>query len=93
VALRRGRPFGGFDVSSWGEFRWGVVVLLPVPYSPHCNAWLEPRLFLASEASRKNLTKAFKERRKTLKMLLQGIYQQRTHLQALAPDDYFGVDK
>jgi hypothetical protein len=63
VALRRVRLFGGFDVSSWREFRWGVVVLLPVPYSPRRNAWLEPRLSVASEASRKSL-KAFKEKEK-----------------------------
>jgi hypothetical protein len=83
VALRRVRLFGGFDVSSWREFRWGVVVLLPVPYSPRRNAWLEPRLSVASEASRKSL-KAFKEQGKTLKALLEGVYQGKKHLQELA---------
>ena len=36
-----------------------------------------------------SLTKAFKEQGKTLKALLQGVYQQNSHLQALVPDDYF----
>jgi hypothetical protein len=63
-----------------------------VPYSPRSNAWLEPRLSVASEASRKSL-KAFKEQGKTLKALLQGLYQKNSHLQALAPDDYFEFDE
>jgi hypothetical protein len=29
----------GLAVFSLGEVRWGVVVLLPVPYSPRSNAW------------------------------------------------------
>jgi hypothetical protein len=33
----------GLAVFSLGEVRWGVVVLLPVPYSPRSNAWLGPQ--------------------------------------------------
>jgi hypothetical protein len=40
-----------------------------------------------------SLTKGFKEERKTLKALLQGVYQGKKHLQALAPDDYFVFDE
>jgi hypothetical protein len=48
---------------------------------------------VASEASRKSLTKAFKEQEKTTKELVQGVYQQKPHLQALAPDDCFEFDE
>jgi DNA mismatch repair protein MutH len=48
---------------------------------------------VASGASRKSLTKAFKEQGKTIKDLVQGVYQQKPHFQALAPDDYFEFDE
>jgi hypothetical protein len=48
---------------------------------------------VASEASRKSLTKAFKEEEKTLKALVQGVYQGKKYLQALSPDDYFEFDE
>jgi hypothetical protein len=50
-------------------------------------------LSVASEASRKSLTKGFKEQEKTLKALVQGVYQGKKHLQELALEDYFEFDE
>jgi alpha-acetolactate decarboxylase len=41
--------------------------------------------------SRKGLTKAFKEQKKTLKALLEGVYQGEKHLKELASDDYLSL--
>ncbi len=46
-----------------------------------------------AKASRKSLTKAFKEQGKTLKALVQGVYQGKKYLQELAPDNYFEFDE
>jgi hypothetical protein len=46
-----------------------------------------------AKVSRKSLTKAFKEEKKTTKALVQGVYQGKKHLQELVPDDYFEVDE
>jgi hypothetical protein len=43
-------------------------------------------LSVASGASRKSLAKAFKEQGKTLKALLEGVYQGEKHLQGPAPE-------
>ena len=48
---------------------------------------------VASEASRKSLTKRFKEQGKTLKALVRGVYKGKKHLQELTPDDYFEFDE
>ena len=62
------------------------------PCAPHRPVRVHS-LSVASEASRKSLTKAFKEQEKTTKELVQGVYQQKPHLQALAPDDCFEFDE
>jgi hypothetical protein len=48
---------------------------------------------VASGASRESLTKAFEEQGKTIKDLVQGVYQGKKHLQELAPGDYFEFDE
>jgi hypothetical protein len=62
------------------------------PCGPRCPVRVHS-LSVASEASRKSLTKAFKEEEKTLKALVQGVYQGKKYLQALSPDDYFEFDE
>jgi hypothetical protein len=91
VALRRGRLFGGFGVSSWGEARCCFSFSAVQP-TQQCMVGSTASLWLVGRMGR-SLTKAFKEQGKTLKALLEGVYQGKKHLQSLVPDDYFEFDE
>ncbi|MFM2428476.1 MAG: hypothetical protein RL012_360 [Bacteroidota bacterium] len=96
IAYQFGVPFMGLQQQ--GRARASTAVSADAPADMNLFFKLQGdinnyKISYDAEASRKSLTKAFKEQGKTLKALLQGVYQEEKHLQELAPDDYFEFDE